>query len=171
MSQYLHGMKIGDKIKLSSKFGHNIYDKGCFTINNLIYNVDKILMICGGSGITPMIQLIDKVMSDISDKTQLHLIFINRDEDEIILRDKLNNYNDKLTDKQIRISHLLTRQDSCESLDEIYCGRPNIDILKKIIEPPNLSVSNICMLCGSPSFNQNIKEIVQIIGYSNVFQY
>ena len=43
----------------------------------------------GGTGITPMLQLIRSVVKDDTDNTQLALIFANQTENDILLRPEL----------------------------------------------------------------------------------
>lgn len=50
----------------------------------------KILMVCGGTGITPIYQVIQAVLNDPLDKTELYLIYANRSEEDILLRKQLD---------------------------------------------------------------------------------
>lgn len=43
----------------------------------------------GGTGITPMLQLIRQVTRDPKDETKLSLLFANQTEEDILLRDEL----------------------------------------------------------------------------------
>jgi ferredoxin-NADP reductase len=45
--------------------------------------VPHLLMIAGGTGITPMYQIIKASLKDAQDKTQLRLIYANVNEDDI----------------------------------------------------------------------------------------
>lgn len=45
--------------------------------------VPHLLMIAGGTGITPMYQIIKSSIKDASDRTQLSLIYANVNEDDI----------------------------------------------------------------------------------------
>ena len=47
-------------------------------------------MIAGGSGITPMFQIIKHVTNNLSDDTKLALIYANQSEKDIILRQQLD---------------------------------------------------------------------------------
>ena len=47
-------------------------------------------MVAGGSGITPMIQVIDHLLDDPRDNTEIRLLFANVSEDDILLRNKLD---------------------------------------------------------------------------------
>ena len=50
-----------------------------------------ILNIIGGTGITPMLQLIRAVFRDTNDRTELSLLFANQTEDDILLREELED--------------------------------------------------------------------------------
>ena len=46
-------------------------------------------MIAGGTGITPMLQLIRAILKDPRDKTKMWLVFANQTENDILLRTEL----------------------------------------------------------------------------------
>lgn len=74
--------------------GHlDYHGRGNFTITKknkgVKYHKRKIGMIAGGTGITPMLQVIRAVLRDKSDTTELWLLFANQTEDDILLRKEL----------------------------------------------------------------------------------
>lgn len=94
MSQHLAAMKVGDSILMKGPKGHLEYlGKGKFTITKrgetTTYRKKKIGMIAGGTGITPMLQIISAVLKNPNDHTELHLIFANQSEEDILLRKEL----------------------------------------------------------------------------------
>lgn len=95
MSQHLASLKLGDTILMKGPKGHLDY-KGCgkFTITKpregtTTYKMRNIGMIAGGTGITPMLQIIRAILKNPEDKTKLWLIFANQTEDDILLRKEL----------------------------------------------------------------------------------
>ncbi len=46
-------------------------------------------MIAGGTGIAPMYQVVRALLDDPTDKTKLHLLFANRSEADILMKDEL----------------------------------------------------------------------------------
>lgn len=86
MSQYLDDMKIGDKISFRGPSGRLQYlGNGNFSIKKLrkdppkTVNAKRVNMIAGGTGITPMLQLIRDVLKhNEKDKTELALLFANQ---------------------------------------------------------------------------------------------
>merc|ERR1719230_38157 len=71
MNQYLgHGkFKIGSKEKSCTKLG----------------------MMAGGTGITPMLQVVSAILKDPSDNTQVSLLYANQTENDILVRDMLDD--------------------------------------------------------------------------------
>ena len=47
-------------------------------------------MLAGGTGVTPMYQVVNAILRDPLDKTELSLIFANVTEDDILLRTELD---------------------------------------------------------------------------------
>lgn len=102
MSQYLEGLKIGDTITIRGPAGRLTYlDGGKFSIKKLrnepaqIVKATKVNMIAGGTGITPMLQLVRHILKQKNDGTQLRLLFANQTEKDILVRKELEEAADK----------------------------------------------------------------------------
>merc|ERR1711937_1055364 len=76
--------------------GHIIYKRnGEFLIrgkkksdpNKTVTGIKNIGMIAGGSGITPMLQVVRDVFKNENENTKVHLLFANQTEKDILLRD------------------------------------------------------------------------------------
>ncbi|XP_067935820.1 NADH-cytochrome b5 reductase 2-like [Watersipora subatra] len=96
MTQHLHSMKIGDFLEFRGPSGLCVYHgNGNFAIKPdkkspaAVKTAKRVGMIAGGSGITPMLQLIKEVFKHPEDKTELSLIFANQTEEDILLRGDL----------------------------------------------------------------------------------
>ena len=55
-------------------------------------------MIAGGSGITPMYQIIKHILKDKGDGTKVWLIYANQTEDDILLREELDKLSQNHAD-------------------------------------------------------------------------
>ncbi|XP_057311048.1 NADH-cytochrome b5 reductase 3-like [Hydractinia symbiolongicarpus] len=101
MSQYLEAMKIGDSIDVRGPSGHLTYQgRGDFEISENKKPVRKLWaknvgMIAGGTGITPMLQIIQAVLKDGNDQTHMSLLFANQTEEDILVRDELEAIREK----------------------------------------------------------------------------
>ncbi|KAL8125693.1 hypothetical protein AgCh_013091 [Apium graveolens] len=87
MSQHFANLKPGDVVEV----------KGNKPIEKLRYtpNMKKhIGMIAGGSGITPMLQIIDAILKNSDDNTKISLQYANVSPDDILLKKKLDLLED-----------------------------------------------------------------------------
>nr|ACQ58173.1 NADH-cytochrome b5 reductase 2 [Anoplopoma fimbria] len=96
MSQYLDNMAIGDVIDFRGPNGLLVYKgHGHFSIRPDKKSEPKVRkfkhvgMVAGGTGITPMLQLIRCITADHTDNTKCSLIFANQTEKDILLREEL----------------------------------------------------------------------------------
>lgn len=106
MSQHLESLKIGDTIEVRGPSGRLQYKgHGTFSVKKLrkdppqAVTVNKVSMIAGGTGITPMLQLIRHITKDPADKTKLKLIFANQTEKDILVRKELEEVAEKHPDQ------------------------------------------------------------------------
>jgi len=81
ISRYLSLLKIGDKIRVRGPKGQFRYQPGL---------CKHIGMIAGGTGITPMLQIIRAVLKNASDNTKLSLIYANVNDSDILLKKELD---------------------------------------------------------------------------------
>ena len=98
ISRHLTTLSLGDKMKVKGPKGAMVYTP------NMVRHFG---MIAGGTGITPMLQVIRAILRGrkSGDKTQVDLIFANVNEEDILLRDDL----DKLAreDSGFRVHYVL----------------------------------------------------------------
>lgn len=80
MSRHICSLKPGDELEMKGPFPKIAYKKNM---------VKKIGMVAGGTGITPMLQVIREALSDPEDQTEISLIFANVSEKDILCRDEL----------------------------------------------------------------------------------
>ncbi|RSH87100.1 NADH-cytochrome b5 reductase [Saitozyma podzolica] len=85
ISRYLSLLTIGQEVKVKGPKGKFHYQR------NL---VPHLVMIAGGTGLTPMYQIIRSSLQDPKDKTELALIYANVEEDDILMRKELEEMRD-----------------------------------------------------------------------------
>ncbi|KAJ2723066.1 NADH-cytochrome b5 reductase [Coemansia sp. Benny D115] len=83
ISSYLASMQIGDTINVRGPRGAFKYTPGM---------VRSIGMIAGGTGITPMYQIVQHILDNPEDKTQVRVIFANVNEEDILLKEQLDKW-------------------------------------------------------------------------------
>jgi len=149
MSQHLEGMKIGDYIDVRGPSGHLTYlQNGEFKISE--GNTKKILrcknvgMIAGGTGITPMLQIIKAILKDENDKTNMSLIFANQTEDDILVRKELESIQSEYPDR-FSLWYTLDRPTSDWSYSS---GFINDEMIGKHL--PGSCDDSLVLMCGPP---------------------
>mgnify|MGYP001195664913 CR=1 FL=1 len=95
-------IKSDPKGKFSRKMASNSYNGmklkfkgfvGTYNHSDSIENFDKIVMIAGGSGITPMLQVITKSIED-KDAPSIDLIYCNKTKKDILLKQELDDISE-----------------------------------------------------------------------------
>ena len=90
LSQHLGELKVGDELTIQGPFGLITYlGQGSFRVGRREFHVTRIGMIAGGTGLTPMLQVIEAIIRDDEDTTEISLLFGNQTEADILLRDRL----------------------------------------------------------------------------------
>lgn len=146
MSQHLNSLKIGDTILMKGPKGHLEYKgKGQFTITKrnqaTNYKKRRIGMIAGGTGITPMMQVINAVLKNPLDRTELFLIFANQTEDDILLRKEL----EAIPKDRLKVFYTLDRPPANWKYGT---GFINTEMCKNNLPAP--SPDTMLFVCGPP---------------------
>ncbi|XP_014211053.1 NADH-cytochrome b5 reductase 2 isoform X1 [Copidosoma floridanum] len=151
MSQYLESLKIGETIDVRGPSGRLVYNgKGKFSIKLLRkeppveYSLAKAVMIAGGTGITPMLQLIRAIVKDPLDKTQVSLLYANQTEKDILLREELDEVAKNHPD-QVKVWYTV---DTGSEGWKYSTGFVNDQMIAEHMLPP--SPDTIVLMCGPP---------------------
>jgi len=151
MTQHLESLKLGETIDVRGPSGLLVYNGGGeFAIKPdkkaapQIVNAKQVSMIAGGTGITPMLQLVRAVFRDKNDQTCLSLLFANQTEDDILLRRELEQVRDENPDR----FKLWYTVDRAKEGWEYSTGFINSEMIEKAFFPP--SPDNLVLLCGPP---------------------
>ncbi|KAL3077294.1 hypothetical protein niasHS_013283 [Heterodera schachtii] len=151
MSQHLESMEIGDPLDFHGPSGLIVYDgNGHFLIrpdrmtSPVPRHFDEIVLIAGGTGITPMLQLIKDILKNSpEDSTKISLLFANKTEEDILLRDDLDKLSAKFAD-QFSVGYTVDRAPG-----------PNWKYSKgfineQMIHLPTNKVDTAVFMCGPP---------------------
>ncbi|XP_069479702.1 NADH-cytochrome b5 reductase 2 [Ambystoma mexicanum] len=155
MSQHLDSLKIGETIDFRGPNGLLVYNGR----GKLAIRPDKksepqkkfakhIGMIAGGTGITPMLQLIRHITKDPKDDTQCYLIFANQTEEDILLRAELEEVASNHPE-QFKLWFTLDRPPKGWKYGS---GFVTADMIKEHLPPPADDV--IVLMCGPPPMIQ-----------------
>ncbi|KRX84007.1 Importin-8 [Trichinella sp. T6] len=160
MTQYLDNLKIGDSINIRGPGGLLTYNgRGRFAIKSskkadpVQKKYKKVAMLAGGSGITPMYQLIKASLADSYDKLEIYLIYANKSwsfeqlslqsEQDILLFEELLNLEMK---HPTRFRVWFTIDARKGKVWTYSIGFINSEIIKEIFPQPSADL--LVLMCG-----------------------
>ncbi|KAJ5414293.1 NADH-cytochrome b5 reductase 1 [Penicillium cosmopolitanum] len=155
ISKYLTTLKVGDTMKVRGPKGAMVYTP------NMCRHIG---MISGGTGITPMLQVIEAIIRNRprnggNDTTKVDLIFANVNTEDILLKEKL----DKLTkeDADFNVHYVLNNP------PEGWIGGVGFvtpDMIKEHLPAPAADVK--ILLCGPPPMVSAMKKATESLGFT-----
>ena len=104
----------------------------------------EIGMVAGGTGIAPMLQVVDEILADKADKTKVSLIFANQTEEDILVRDEL----EKLVEEhptRFKLHYTLDRPPANWTGST---GFISTDMIESHLPPPG--DDTVVLMCGPP---------------------
>ncbi|CAH0033268.1 unnamed protein product [Clonostachys rhizophaga] len=155
MSKYLDTMQIGEKVEVRGPKGVMVYQPNM---------VRAIGMIAGGTGITPMLQIIRAITNNRpkangkGDKTQIHLIYANVQYEDILLKDELDEL--VLKDENLNVHYVLNKPPKDW---EGGIGYVTEDMVTKHLPTPSDDVK--LLLCGPLPMVGAVKQFVESLGF------
>ncbi|PHJ19405.1 nadh-cytochrome b5 reductase 1 [Cystoisospora suis] len=162
MSQYLDSLKIGDNVDVMGPCGLIQYlGNGQFLFNRRTVRKKHVGMLAGGTGITPMFQLSCAILRNAGcDTTQVSLLFANRTEEDILLRDELEEMKEAYPD-QFRVEFTV---DTPSSTWRSYKGFIDTEMIRATMPPP--SPDTVILLCGAPPMLASCRRNLLQLGYA-----
>ncbi|GAM25286.1 hypothetical protein SAMD00019534_084610 [Acytostelium subglobosum LB1] len=159
LSGHIDKMFIGDMIDVRGP-------KGMF---NYFPNMFKSIgMLAGGTGITPMYQVIKAILRNPEDTTQISLIFGNITEEDILLGRELNELATAHPD-QLKIYHVLNNPSKGWTQGSGFITQ---DMIRERLPAPAGADTKI-LLCGPPVMIKVMKAHLSQMNYeeSSVFSF
>jgi cytochrome-b5 reductase len=155
MSQHLEKMDIGDTIDVRGPNGLLVYQgRGTFAIKAdkkstpKLITVKRLGMISGGTGITPMMQVIRHIFKDPKDTTEVWLLFANQTEDDILLRPELEALREQQPDR-FKLWFTVDRAPPGWKYSE---GFVNEEMIREHLPSPGRDT--MILMCGPPPMIQ-----------------
>lgn len=150
--------------KVSSRFpflneGQTVKFRG--PVGRLEYKTNmakEIGLIAGGSGITPILQVITEVITTPEDETKISLIFANNTLNDILLKEEIDELARKYPNFQVHYT-LLEAPENWEG----EVGYVSKEMIEKYLPKP--SSENRLFICGPPEMKKSLIEITQEIGW------
>lgn len=166
MSQHLDRLKIGETIEMRGPKGSIEYlGKGVFSIrrgrNVTTKQVKKVGFISGGTGITPSLQVITAMLKESRSPIEISLLFANKTEDDILVRDIIEHYA-KEHGHRFRRSYTLDTPPAGWAFES---GFVNADMIRKHMPAPE--PGSFIFMCGPPPMIERAcKPALVQVGFS-----
>jgi nitrate reductase (NAD(P)H) len=166
MSQHLDSLAVGDTIEAKGPLGHIEYvGAGVFDISRARVRASRIAMVAGGTGITPMYQLIRAALADGTDTTRISLLYANRAEEDILLGDELAALA-AAHPARFTLTHTLSRPR--EGGGWAGCtGRVSLELLSAHLPPAREGADDVALafLCGPGGMQDACYRHLYAMGY------
>ncbi|KAA1089749.1 NADH-cytochrome b5 reductase [Puccinia graminis f. sp. tritici] len=148
ISKYISKLRIGDPIQVKGPRGQMRYHPELCS---------QIGMIAGGTGITPMLQIIRASVKDSNDKTKISLIYANVNPEDILLKQELDRIQNDHP-KRFSVYYVLNNP------PEGWTGGAGF-VTKEMIEsklPPSKLAKQVkILLCGPPPMMSIMKKYLE----------
>uniref|UniRef100_A0A7S1T145 NADH-cytochrome b5 reductase n=1 Tax=Tetraselmis chuii TaxID=63592 RepID=A0A7S1T145_9CHLO len=122
-------------------------------------------MIAGGTGITPMYQVMRAILRDTSDQTMISLIYANVAEEDILLRAELDEMAAAYPE-QVTVYYVLN---NCPPGWVGGSGFVTAEIIREHCPAPAENV--MVWRCGPPPMNVAVRKCLDELGYSKEMQF
>ncbi|XP_028807569.1 NADH--cytochrome b5 reductase 1 [Neltuma alba] len=156
MSHHFREMKEGDYLAVKGPKGRFSYKPG---------QARAYGMLAGGSGITPMFQLIRAILENPKDTTKLSLVYANVTVDDILLKEELDRFANKFPNR-FSVYHVLNKPPNpwnggvgfvSKEMIQTHCPAPAPDIQ--------------ILRCGPPAMNKAMATHLDALGYTPNMQF
>ncbi|KAF9736789.1 NADH-cytochrome b5 reductase [Paraphaeosphaeria minitans] len=151
ISKHVASMAVGQTIKVRGPKGAMVYTP------NLVRHFG---MIAGGTGITPMLQIIKAILRGraAGDKTEVDLIFANVNPEDILLKEDIDAIAAK--DSKFRVHYVLNNPPEKWNGG---VGFVTADMIKAKLPAPAPDVK--ILMCGPPPMVSALKKATEGLGY------
>ncbi|KAH7915363.1 NADH-cytochrome b5 reductase [Hygrophoropsis aurantiaca] len=150
ISRYVALLKIGDKVRVRGP-------KGFFKYHPTLSR--EIGMIAGGTGITPMLQIIRAALKNPEDRTKLNLIYANVNEEDILLRTELDALAKGHPDR-FRVYYVLNNPPAGWSGGVGFVSKEQIE---QFMPPTDTDIK--VLMCGPPPMMSAMKKHLADLNY------
>ena len=169
LTMHLDRLKIGDNIEISGPRGKYIYNGDgivkirVFFVFSSLKKFTQFGFIAGGSGIAPCYQYIQYIIEN-NENFENFLIFSNKNEDDILLRDKLNYFE---KNKKLSLFYTLT-----ENPDEHWpYGRGYVNELMIQSHFPKPSENIAIFYSGPKGMSIMLKKLLSSMNYLYAYKF
>ncbi|PWZ27159.1 Nitrate reductase [NAD(P)H] [Zea mays] len=145
--------------------GHIEYaGRGGFVVNGERRFARRLAMVAGGTGITPVYQVIQAVLRDQpDDDTEMHLVYANRTVDDMLLREEINRWVAAYP-ARLKVWYVVSKVARPEDGWEYGVGRVDEQVLREHL--PLGDSETLALVCGPPAMIEcTVRPGLEKMGY------
>jgi nitrate reductase (NAD(P)H) len=159
MTMALDRLPVGSTVEFKGPIGKFTYlGKGRVLLNDKERKVKSFRMICGGSGITPIFQVLRAVMQDPEDPTTCVVLDGNRKEEDILCKTDLDSFAAIDTRKCFILHTLSSPSPSWAGMK----GRISAQLLKEHASPEE---DSLVLICGPEAMEKSAGALLAELGW------
>ncbi|KAH7359842.1 hypothetical protein BKA66DRAFT_573950 [Pyrenochaeta sp. MPI-SDFR-AT-0127] len=163
MTKALDSIPIGHWVDFKGPIGKFEYlGQGLCAINGKERRVTRFFMICGGSGITPIFQVLRAVMQDKEDSTHCTVLNGNRLVEDILCREDLDKFARENEDRCKMVYTLTQGPDDWQGLR----GRIGAPLLQQYCSKDE-DGSAMVLICGPGPLEKNVHKVLNEQGWND----
>jgi len=171
MSQYLKHLPLNTDVEMRgpqgslSYLGHGKFeilrrDTATNTTVTKPYAIKNVGLIAGGTGLTPMLQIVREVVKRVHDTTRLSFIFANVTEADIILRKELDGLAER--HPNFRVYYTLDKP-----ADDWKMGKGFVNQQMISEQMPKPAADTLILVCGPPPMCKAQEGNLKALGYTD----
>lgn len=157
MTVALDSLPLGHWVEFKGPVGKFEYlGRGRCTIGGKEKKVSRFVMVCGGSGITPIFAVLRAVLKDPEDTTECVVLNGNRCEEDILCRTEMDDLTNEKNN--CRVVHTLTRPRAEWTGSR---GRMDRALFDREVGPPRsheASGDELVLVCGPEPMERSVRE-------------
>ncbi|KDR71724.1 hypothetical protein GALMADRAFT_229269 [Galerina marginata CBS 339.88] len=162
MSLGFSELVVGDIVEFKGPMGNFFWKgRGVACLHNQDRNIEEIGLVCGGSGITPVLQVLRAILSDPSSTTKVWVLDVNRDYEDILCKEEIDRLA-RENEKTVKLHYSLTGREVPGDW-EYSRGRITDEMLKTHM--PNPGRDKLVCVCGPSAMEHNVKASLRRVGW------
>lgn len=160
MTTALDRIPLGTSIDCKGPIGRFHYlGNGRVLVSGKERKIGSFRMICGGTGVTPIFQVLRAVMQDRQDPTSCVVLDSNRSEEDILCRSELDSFMEADRQKCSIVHTLTNRSDGWTG----HRGRISGELLREYVPVGN---DSMVLICGPEVMEKNVRGILLKQGWA-----
>ncbi|KAF8887006.1 nitrate reductase [Gymnopilus junonius] len=164
---------LGDSIEIKGPIGDFTWKgRGVVSLHNQDQRVTEIGLVCGGTGIAPILQVLRAILNDPrsgpdeNEITKVWMVDVNREVDDILCKEEIDQL-EKDNEKAFKVYYSLTGRNIPEGW-KYSRGRITYDMLKTHLPSPGKG--KLVCICGRSEMEQSVKASLSKIGWDESTQ-